>query len=148
RMQLSFFRQSLWRRPGSSRWLALPRLACTALVLSLVPQGNARVDAAIRSPAPSAIDFRYPQRGYTVRRLGSITAYVENQLLTENAAAAEKALVRLEENARLALALLPDDYRAELREIPFYILYGPKSRGGGHTNGLEYFASWSPDYSA
>ncbi|HEY9793599.1 MAG TPA: hypothetical protein V6D22_24585 [Candidatus Obscuribacterales bacterium] len=124
------------------------RLLYAALVLSSFAIGNSPANAAFQSPIPSIIDFRFPQRGYTVTHPGVITAYVENQLLRDNPAIAEKAVSRLNENARAALSLLPEQYRAELRQIPFYVLYGPKSRGGGHANGLEYFGFGAPHYSA
>ncbi len=44
------------------------------------------------------------------------------------------------------LALLPEPSRARLRKVPIYLLYGPKAKGGGRDNGLEYFQKDAPKH--
>lgn len=92
------------------------------------------------------IDFRTPDRGYQTVKRGKWTFEVEQQLITENPAIAQKALIRLQENLDETFRILPKPAHPVLKELKFYVLYGPKSHGGGLDNGLEYFAHNAPKF--
>jgi hypothetical protein len=97
-------------------------------------------------PAQKPVDYRNPAREYRAVRVGRLTVSVENQLLTDAPETARLALARLERKVGEALEALPEPARAELRRIPLFLMYGPKARGGGRDNGLEYFQKDAPGH--
>lgn len=79
-------------------------------------------------------------------RLNKWTVFVEEQLLSESPAVARLAQTRMKKMLAKALAALPEPCRADLQKLPIYLLYGPKARGGGRPNGLEYFQKDAPKH--
>jgi hypothetical protein len=77
---------------------------------------------------------------------GDLTVYVERQLMKEAPRIAERALARLEAKREVAIAALPEHARAEMRRIPFFLMYGPQATGGGRDNGLRYHPKNAPKF--
>jgi hypothetical protein len=94
----------------------------------------------------SGVNFREPAREYQTVALGGWSFEVETQLLTDEPNVADKALKRLRENLDRAFQALPKAAHPALLELKWFVLYGPKSRGGGYDNGLAYFAKDAPKF--
>lgn len=92
------------------------------------------------------INFREPAREYQTVKKGRWSFEVEKQLLDEAPAIASKALKRLQDNLDEAFRILPKVAHPVLLELKLFVLYGPKSRGGGYDNGLEYCANNAPKF--
>lgn len=92
------------------------------------------------------IDFREPKREYKAVKLGRWTIEVDQQLIKEAPEIATKATKRLRENIDEVFRLIPKASHPKLKQLRFFLLYGPKSRGGGRNNGLEYFSPEAPKY--
>ncbi len=92
------------------------------------------------------VNFRDPAREYQTIKRSKWSFEVEKQLLDEAPAIANKALKRLQENLDEAFRTLPKSAQPILLELKWFVLYGPKSRGGGYDNGLEYCANNAPKY--
>lgn len=90
-------------------------------------------------------DYRNPPREYEVRKLGRWSIQVEKQLVTDDPALAKKALERLEKKLNQALTALPKATHPTLLKLDYFLMYGPKAKGGGRTNGLEYFRKGQPE---
>lgn len=97
-------------------------------------------------PPQKKVDFRNPQRQYKQVRLDKWTVFVEKQLLSESPALARQAQARMKAMLAKALKALPKPSRANLQKLPIYLMYGPRARGGGRDNGLEYFQKNAPEY--
>jgi hypothetical protein len=97
-------------------------------------------------PAQKAVDYRNPRREYKTVRVGSLKVSVEKQLLIAAPETARRALARLERKVGEALAALPEAARPGLRRVPLFLMYGPKAKGGGRDNGLEYFQKNAPEH--
>jgi hypothetical protein len=91
------------------------------------------------------IDYRAPKRNYEKTTRGNAVVFLERELLNKDPALAQKALNRAMENRMAAIAFFPQPVRAELEEIPLYVMYGPKATGGGRANGARYFPKTAPD---
>lgn len=104
--------------------------------------------AAFVSPggARERVDYRDPPRQYERVEKGDLIVFVERQLLDEDPKTAQRAIARLAQKREAALAAFPSAARDELREIPFYLMYGPKARDGGMSNGLQYLPQAAPDH--
>jgi hypothetical protein len=97
-------------------------------------------------PPQKQVDYRKPAREYKTVTIDKWTVFVEKQLLSESPVVAKQAQLRLKAMLAKALAALPEASRAGLRKLPIYLLYGPKAKGGGRDNGLEYFQKDAPKY--
>jgi hypothetical protein len=97
-------------------------------------------------PSQKKVDYRNPEREYKSVRLDKWTMLVEKQLLAEAPTAARQAQARMKIMLPKAMAALPDHSRANLKKLPIYLMYGPKARGGGRDNGLEYFQKDAPKH--
>jgi hypothetical protein len=95
---------------------------------------------------PAVINYRVPRRDYVVVTVGSRPFRVEKSLETENKAVAKKAMGRLVKNIDKALDRFPEPAADELRKIRFFVMQGPKARGGGRNNGLEYIQANAPPF--
>lgn len=111
-------------------------------VLALTPNPASGQD----SSADSKPDYRNPARVFSKVKRGERTFVVEKQLLDEDMTTANKALDRLNANIDLALAILPRHAHEHVAKQNFWLLYGPKSTGGGRDNGLAYFRPGSPKF--
>lgn len=80
--------------------------------------------------------------------MGRWSFEVEKQLLAEAPVVATNAVKRLQENLDRAFQVLPEPAHPVLLELKWFVLYGPKSRGGGYDNGLEYCAKNAPKFRA
>jgi hypothetical protein len=96
-----------------------------------------------RKTAPAVIqvaaDFNHPPREYAVRKLRGWDVLVEKQLLDDAPELAKKALGKLDEKLGKAVEVLPEAVLPDLRRLKIFLMYGPKAKGGGRGNGLEYF---------
>ncbi len=92
------------------------------------------------------MDYSDPPREYRKVTKGDLVVFVEQQLLDEAPGTADRAIARLVKMRKSAFAAFPPSARDELREIPIYLMYGPKARGGGMSNGLQYFPEAAPDH--
>lgn len=92
------------------------------------------------------VNFREPERVYQTVKRGKWTIEVEKQLIDEAPAIATKAIRRLEEKLDECYRLLPKPAQPVLKELKLFVMYGPKARGGGYDNGLEYFANNAPKF--
>lgn len=101
--------------------------------------------APARGKKPT-INFREPAREYQTVKKGRWSFEVEKQLLDEAPAVASKTLKRLQENLDEAIRSVPKPAQPILLELQWFVLYGPKSRGGGYDNGLEYCANNAPKF--
>ncbi|HTU93597.1 MAG TPA: hypothetical protein VMF69_26185 [Gemmataceae bacterium] len=97
-------------------------------------------------PPQKQVDFRNPPREYKTVRLDKWTVFVEKQLVSESPAVARLAQARIKVMLAKALAALPEPSRANIKQLPIYLMYGPKARGGGRDNGLEYFQKDAPKH--
>ena len=118
---------------------ALFAATCCCALTFAAPLASSAQNATGPSKKPT-IDFRTPSREYKTLQRGKWSFEVEQQLLDEAPTVASKALRRLQGNLDKAFRLLPKSSHPVLLEVKWYVLYGPKSRGGGHDNGLEYCA--------
>lgn len=91
-------------------------------------------------------DYRNPPRAYQDVTIEGRTYIVEKQLLDEDPTGARKALLRLQKNIDMALEILPLHAHPFVAKQQFWLLYGPKSTGGGVDNGLAYFRPGSPKF--
>jgi hypothetical protein len=78
--------------------------------------------------------------------VGKWTVMVEKQLKADAPAIAEQALARLTKKLGEALKALPKPCHAKLQGLPIFLMYGPKAKGGGRDNGLEYFQKNGPEH--
>ena len=101
---------------------------------------------------PRAVDFRRPAQNRLrvhhslMPKYGDFTVSVEKQLKTDEPAVAKRALARLKAKRALALAAAPKSARERLAKVPFFLMYGPKARGGGKGSGLVYFQKNAPAF--
>jgi hypothetical protein len=105
------------------------------------------VDASVQAqiaPGPDTTDYRNPPRDYVTQRVGDLAISIEKQLDDENPELARRAVARLAASREEALQMLPPSSRAELRAIPFFLMYGTQARGGGRDNGIFYARSGAP----
>lgn len=134
------------------RWSFSTVITLATLALLLTLSGAVGFPAVSSGQEPSApakkkksdINFRTPEREYQTVKRGKWTFEVEQQLITDSPAVAQKALVRLQENLDEAFRLLPKPAHPVLKELKYYVLYGPKGRSEGYDNGLEYFSNNAP----
>jgi FimV-like protein len=96
-------------------------------------------------PPQESIDYAKPVREYVTARAGKWTISVEKQLQTDAPAVAKQALERLEKKLPEALKALPEPSHANLKKLQVFLMYGPKAKGGGRDNGLEYFQKNAPE---
>ena len=106
--------------------------------------GEPRKTAPPLKQAP--VDFNHPPRAYAPRELRGWNVFVEKQLLDEQPELARKALERLAEKLGEAGAALPRAALPDLRKLRLFLMYGPRAKGGGRNNGLEYFRGDAPKY--
>jgi hypothetical protein len=99
-----------------------------------------------KAPPQKQVDFRDPPREYKTVRLDKWPVFIEKQLLSESPTVAREAQARMKAMLPTALAALPEHCRANLRKLLLYLLYGPRARGGGRDNGLEYFQRDAPKH--
>jgi hypothetical protein len=129
----------------SSAWSGLGRLLLFSWLMNALPASGSILAAAWQElatpqpPAQRAINYRQPVREYKDMRIDDMKVAVEKQLQAEAPRIAAKALERLKTERTSALAALPAKARKQLAGIPFFLMYGPKAKGGGRNNGLEYF---------
>ena len=104
------------------------------------------VEAQQRKTNKKFVNFRQPKREYEKLKVGKLALRVEKQLVKESPTLARRAAARLSKNINLALSKLPRHARPVLQEIPFYLMYGSKAKGGGRDNGLAYFQKDAPQH--
>jgi hypothetical protein len=103
---------------------------------------DSKVDA--RAQEKPRVNYRAPKRDYVVVSVGPRSFQVEKSLKVNDKAIAQKAVDRLAKNIGKALDILPDHAALGLRNIRYYLMYGPKALGGGRDNGLEYMHPKTP----
>jgi hypothetical protein len=91
------------------------------------------------APQRPPVNYHTPARQYEKTSEAGWTVMVEKQLMSEAPDVAAKALARLKEKLPQALAALPDSSHALLKQIAFFLMYGPKAANRGRDSGLEYF---------
>lgn len=128
------------------------RLMLLSLLLLTALAGNwsNRFDLATTcaqepSKPKEKFDYRNPPRDYEARKMGRWSIQVEKQLLTDDPALAKKALERLEKKLNQAVSALPKSTHPMLLKLDYFLMYGPKAKGGGRNNGLEYFRKGQPE---
>jgi hypothetical protein len=122
-----------------------------AMLVSMVfpfgmPNAFAEQGEAPANRIKSGVNFREPAREYQTVVEGGWSFEVEQQLLAEAPSVASNAVRRLRENLDRAFQRLPRPAHSVLRELKWFVLYGPQSRGGGYDNGLAYFANDAPRF--
>lgn len=90
------------------------------------------------APEAPKVNYRDPRRDYVLVPVGARAVHVEKSLQSAEPAVARRAVDRLAKNIGRALDVLPDHASFGLRNIRYYLMYGPKAPGGGRDNGLEY----------
>ncbi len=98
-----------------------------------------------RVPPVEKIDFRNPERAFVDVPHGTRFIRVEKQLLDENRPLAMKSIERLKITMDLALDIFPGHSHPFIAKQQFWLMYGPKARGGGLPSGASYFRPGSPD---
>ena len=91
-------------------------------------------------------NFRVPERQYTDVPFDERVIKVEKQLMDEDPVLAKKVIERLKFNINLALDILPRHSHPFVAKQQFWLMYGPKAKGGGENNGASYFRPGSPGY--
>lgn len=94
-----------------------------------------------------AFDVNHPPRQYAERKLAGWNVFIEQQLLDEDPATAKKAVARLEAKLGQVAAALPAAALPKLQGVKFFLLYGPKAKGGGRSSSFQYFRPAAPKYS-
>jgi hypothetical protein len=116
------------------------------LISSALVAGAPFASADDKTPPPQQpVNYNKPARQYEKADAGDWTVLVEKQLLSEAPDVADKALARLKEKLPQAMDALPEASHAKLKKLKFFLLYGPKAKGGGRDNGLEYFQKHAPE---
>jgi hypothetical protein len=115
-----------------------------ACCLWLAAGGIGPVAATTPPPPQAAVDFNHPPREYATRTYQGWTIYIEDELLLNDPALAEKALSRLDEKLDKVLSLIPPTARAGMQKLPIFLLYGTSASHGGRNNGAEYFQRIAP----
>ncbi len=90
------------------------------------------------------VNFSDPRRKYDSVDLAGWTVLIEKQLVADEPALASNAVKRLEKNLGVVLKTLPVASLIPLKKVNIYLMYGPKSKGGGYDNGLEYHQTTAP----
>ncbi|MDA1230373.1 MAG: hypothetical protein O2856_06335, partial [Planctomycetota bacterium] len=91
-------------------------------------------------------NFRIPDREYVDVPFGERVIKVEKQLIDEAPVVAKKTIERLKFNINLALDILPRHSHPYVGKQQFWLMYGPKSKGGGENNGASYFRPGSSEF--
>ena len=91
------------------------------------------------------VNFAMPARKYGEVTCGQWTMSIEQSLLEEDPALAEKASKRLAANLDRILELLPAHSHGAIKSTKLFIMYGQQGPAGGLDSGLEYFADKQPD---
>lgn len=102
-------------------------------------------DQAPRQKKP-IINFREPERVYQTVKGGEWSFEIEKHLIADAPDVAQLAVKRLEVNLNHSFRLLPKPTQQVLKELKFFVMYGPRAHGGGHENGLEYCARNAPEF--
>jgi hypothetical protein len=97
-------------------------------------------------PPQQPVNYNKPAREYETAAAGDWTVLLEKQLSSEAPDVAKKALARLKEKLPEAMKALPASSHATLKKLKFFLMYGPKAKGGGRDNGLEYFQKNAPEH--
>lgn len=97
-------------------------------------------------PAQEPVNLNQPPRDYEELTVRGWSVLLERQLQQEAPELAKKVVARLDRKLGEAMAVLPAPSHPRLKQLRLFILYGPKSRGGGRDNGLEYFQRQAPQY--
>jgi len=95
-------------------------------------------------PPQKPVNYSEPPREYEAVPLNGWTIQVERQLLSDAPDLAKQALGRLERKLGEAFAALPESSHDNLKKLQVFLMYGPKAKGGGRDNGLEYFQKNAP----
>ncbi len=126
----------MWR----IRWLVV---ICLALCGG--PQLEFAQERKTPLPPPQKyVDFRKPPREYVTTHAGKWTVMVEKQLHADTPALAKQALARLTKKLGEAMKALPEPSHAKLQKLRIFLMYGPKAKGGGHDEGLDYIQKNEP----
>jgi hypothetical protein len=106
------------------------------------------VAGAERKTAPALlqppVDFNHPPREYVEYHLHGWQVFVEKELAETAPSRCSNALARLEAKLGEAAALLPAPAVVGLRKLRVFLMHGPSAKGGGRSNGLEYFRADAP----
>lgn len=92
------------------------------------------------------VNFSDPRRKYDSVDMAGWKVRIEKQLRVDEPALASKAVKRLEKNLDAVLKTLPAASLVALKKVNIYLMYGPKSKGGGYDNGLEYYQPEAPEH--
>jgi hypothetical protein len=138
---------------AARRWAPVVGLCLSVLGIAggSVASGRWQAPKTSKKSQPAAVNYRRTERKYESVKLadakyGNATVSVEKQLKTDEPAVAKRALARLKAKRALALAAAPKSARERLAKVPFFLMYGPKSRGGGKGSGLVYFQKNAPAF--
>ena len=113
--------------------------------VSSVPATPARTITRSFLP-PKYVNFREPAREYVERAAGGWKVWVERELVEGYPDLADKALRRLDAKLGELLRLLPASSRAQLQQLPIFLMLGEESKAGGRNNGAEYFQHNAPTF--
>ncbi|MFT3883250.1 MAG: hypothetical protein QM703_26805 [Gemmatales bacterium] len=109
------------------------------LILSSVPLTSGQESKTPAPPLQQSVNYADPPREYETTHAGKWLVQVEKQLAVDAPHLSAKVLNRLEKKLGEALKVLPVSSQARLKKLDIYVMYGPKAKGGGRDNGLEYF---------
>jgi hypothetical protein len=144
------------RTPESQRWSHFSRrristwLAHSLVVICLAVYGRSQLASGQERKIPlpplqEHVDYRQPPRQYTTTHVGKWTIMVEKQLEADAPAITRQALARLTKKLGETVKALPDPLGAKLQTLRIFLMYGPKAKGGGRDNGLEYVQKNAPE---
>ena len=101
-------------------------VSCVCVVVQVLTAEAVHAQTANRD----APDYRSPARAYKEVKIGGRTFVVEKQLMDEDRITANRALKRLKKNIDLALSILPVHAKPHVAKQKFWLMYGPKAKGG------------------
>lgn len=90
-------------------------------------------------------NFAVPERKYQELTCGQWTIFIEQSLLDEEAALADKASKRLAANLDKILGIFPARSHGVVKSTKLFIMHGEQGPDGGRDSGLEYFTEKQPD---
>ena len=138
-------------REGTQIWILRCGLVTLLMCASVLGAGDEALPKARRTAPPlklKRVDFNHPPRQYVLRRAHDWPVWVEEELVDQDAELAKKALHRLDQLLVEVLRALPVQARPVLQRVPFFLMYGERSKYGGRNNGLEYFQRTAPAHFA
>lgn len=120
------------------------RLPTVPIMLCLFVLSAVRPTFSQERQPKTVVNYRSPERHYVSVPVGKRVIQVEKQLADENPTLMRRTLQRLGMNIDKALSIFPTQHARMLEPIPFFLMYGSDSAGGGHDSGLAYFQREAP----